>query len=222
MMGRRRMNERIWFNLRFDYVLQSEFSLSIDEPVNQMTGHFWCQSIKFEKFTIIPQRPGRTQFQSERDCLIVSIVVCEWLNDCGQIWNGNGMNEKLCNANGATSVSALTKSVFRENVIQNAVSRELLAVVATKISVQHFQLSLTLIKFFVIALFHCNACMRFVHLNGELVANTLNLWMENRNESYQKRSLGEMRSKRNGGTRKKRAKPLTVRSCRIDLSWSHA
>lgn len=59
----------------------------------------------------------------------------------------------------------LTKGIFSEDVVQDTIGNEFLSIFSSHIGVQHYQLGLTLIELFVVALFHSDSRMCFVNFN---------------------------------------------------------
>lgn len=69
-----------------------------------------------------------------------------------------------------------TQGIFSEYIIDDTISGKFYRIAAvTQLQVEHLKLRLALVKFFMISLFHCNACMRLIYLNCELISYTLDL-----------------------------------------------
>lgn len=61
-------------DIHFDHGLECQLPLSLHEPVNQVSCHFWRGTVQFEEAAVVAQRPGRPQFQCVCNTLVHSVV----------------------------------------------------------------------------------------------------------------------------------------------------
>ena len=70
-------------NIRFDDNPQCYFSLTLDEPVDNVAGHLWCSFVEAEEAVVVLKAPSRSKLEGMADTLVLLLLVVQLVHDRG-------------------------------------------------------------------------------------------------------------------------------------------